>query len=109
MLSRRMVKLVLGSLLCVVALAAVSLFAQTESGLINGTVTDQVGGVVPNAKVTSEMIAKDGRRHNSGDDDIVLLVTGTHFEGDSATGGVAGRTVDDCAGAAGMTGGGGAM
>ena len=57
MLSRRMVKLVLGSLLCVVALAPVSLFAQTESGLINGTVTDQVGGVVPNAKVTIHNVA----------------------------------------------------
>jgi len=45
---------------------------------------------VTDAETIRKQFPKDDRRHNAGDDDIVLLVTGTHFEGDSAPGEPAG-------------------
>src|SRR5213595_2057993 len=50
MLSGRLVRFSLAA--AMIALCAVTLFAQSERGLISGTVTDQSGAVVAGAKVT---------------------------------------------------------
>jgi outer membrane receptor protein involved in Fe transport len=52
--------LVLTSFLALVVVGLV--YAQAETGLINGTVTDQSGGVIPKASITVRNVATGGER-----------------------------------------------
>ena len=46
---------------------------------------------VTDAQTIRKQFPNDDARHDTGADDVILLVTGTHFEGDSATSGGAGQ------------------
>ena len=70
-LKLRTISLVIFTSLCFLAFFSanvVPVFAQTDTGSINGTVSDSTGGVVPNAKVSVRSVATGAERLSATDD-----------------------------------------
>src|SRR5260370_40134791 len=73
---------ILGSASLLALVVAGLVFAQTETGLINGTVTDQTGAVVPKAKVAVRNLGTGAERlsetDNSGFYSVSNLLPGIY-------------------------------